>query len=465
VLGWIEPICFSLIALIEGAYKRMLNKRVLFVVAVLAMLVGVIGVSAQSGNIVEVAAGSEQFSTLVSLVEAAGLADALAGEGPLTVFAPNNDAFAKLPQVVLDYLASDAAALTRVLTYHVVAGEGVTSLEGSDLVVAEDMSLVNDAVVLGSVEASNGMIYEIDQVLVPAFSLEEVVPATLVGDVISDGSSTVEPLAIAVVAQFVEEGFSGQITVGESGTGGGFKAFCEELVTDVSDASRPIKVSGDAANPNEFEKCVANGRNPIPFRVGTDGIAVVVSSANDFVEDVTAAELAAIFSTAVNWSDVRAEWPAEPILRYIPGTDSGTFDFFTEEVFESDSAPSLAASNLNQSENDNVLVQGVEASPYAIGYFGYAYYVANAETLKLLAIDSVQPTGISVEDGSYLLARPLFIYSDPAIMAEKPQVAGYISYFLSNVLDVIETVGYFPSSSFSANRSNLIFVAAMAAGQ
>lgn len=444
----------------------MWNKRVLFFVAVLAMLVGAFAVSAQAGNIVEVAAGSEQFSTLVSLVEAAGLADALAGEGPLTVFAPNNDAFAKLPQVVLDYLGSHPEDLARVLNYHVVAGEmgATTTLEGSDLVFGADMSLVNDAVVLGSVEASNGTIYEIDQVLVPAFPLDEVVPATLTGDVISDGSSTVEPLAIAVVAQFIDEGFSGQITVGESGTGGGFKAFCEEGVTDVSDASRPIKRSNDAANPNEFEKCQAIGRNPIPFRVGTDGIAVVVSANNDFVTDVTAEELAAIFSTAVNWSDVRAEWPAEPILRYIPGTDSGTFDFFTEEVFDTDSTPGLAASNLNQSENDNVLVQGVESSPYAIGYFGYAYYVANAATLKLLAIDGVQPNGVSVEDGSYLLARPLFIYSDPAIMAEKQQVAGYISYFLSNVNDVIGGVGYFPASAFALNRSNLNYVAAMSAG-
>ncbi len=444
----------------------MWNKRVLFFVAVLAMLVGAFAVSAQAGNIVEVAAGSEQFSTLVSLVETAGLADALAGEGPLTVFAPNNDAFSKLPQVVLDYLGSHPEELTRVLTYHVVAGEmgATTTLEGSDLVFGADMSLVNDAVVLGSFEASNGTIYEIDQVLVPAITLDEVVPVTLTGDVTSDGSSTVEPLAIAVVAQFIDEGFSGQITVGESGTGGGFKAFCEELVTDVSDASRPIKVSGDAANPNEYEKCQANGRDPIPFRVGTDGIAVVVSSANDFVDDVTAEELAAIFSTAVNWSDVRAEWPAEPILRYIPGTDSGTFDFFTEEVFDTDPAPSLAASNLNQSENDNVLVQGVESSPYAIGYFGYAYYGANAATLKLLAIDGVQPNTISVEDGSYLLARPLFIYSDPAIMAEKPQVAGYINYFLINVDDVITTVGYFPASDFALSRSRLNFVAALSAG-
>ncbi|MBZ0274661.1 MAG: substrate-binding domain-containing protein [Anaerolineae bacterium] len=443
----------------------MLNKRILFLVTVLVMLVGAFGVAAQAGNIVEVAAANAQFSTLAGLVEAAGLTDALTAAGPLAVYAPNNDAFAKLPQIVLDYLGSHPEDLTRVLNYHVVAGEmgATTTLEGSDLVLGADMTTVNDASILGSLEASNGTIYEIDEVLVPAFTLEEVVPATLVGDVIADGSSTVEPLAIAVVAQFVDEGFSGQITVGESGTGGGFKAFCEELVTDVSDASRPIKSSSDPANPNELEKCLANGRTPIPFRVGTDGIAVVVSTANDFATDVTPEELAAIFSTAVNWSDVRPDWPAEPILRYIPGTDSGTFDFFVETVFEKDSAPSLAASNLNQSENDNVLVQGVESSPYAVGYFGYAYYLANAASLKLLAIDGVQPNLNSVEDGSYLLARPLFIYSDPAIMAEKPQVAGYINYFLTNVDDLIEGVGYFPLSDFALNRSRLNFLAATAA--
>ncbi|MBZ0290044.1 MAG: PstS family phosphate ABC transporter substrate-binding protein, partial [Anaerolineae bacterium] len=304
-----------------------------------------------------------------------------------------------------------------------------------------------------------GVVHVVDQVLVPDLSdmLLEVVPATLTGDIAVDGSSTVEPLTIAVQEAFQGEGFSGNISVAESGTGGGFAAFCEEGVTDISNASRAIK-TGEG---EEAAICEANGRPAVGFRVGTDGIAVVMSAENDFATDVTFAELQAIMSTATNWSDVRADWPAEPILRYVPGTDSGTWDFFAEVVFpDADPIPTLAASNLTQSENDNVLVQGVQSSPYAVGYFGYAYYLANADTLKLLSIDSVAPTQTSVEDGSYLLARPLFIYSAPGILQEKPQVAGFVNYYLQNVNDIIGEVGYFPASEASLNRAKLWFLAA-----
>ena len=141
--------------------------------------------------------------------------------------------------------------------------------------------------------------------------------------------------------------------------------------TDISNASRPIKDS-------EVESCQSIGREPIEFRVGTDALAVVVSQDNDFVDGATLEELALIFSTAETWSDVNPEWPAEPIQRFIPGTDSGTFDFFVEEVFDENEEPILSASNTQLSEDDNVLVQGVLGSPYAIGFFGYAYYDENA---------------------------------------------------------------------------------------
>ena len=268
--------------------------------------------------------------------------------------------------------------------------------------------------------------------------LPMVDPAAVSGDVVSAGSSTVFPLAEVMAERFQDEGFAGQITIDSIGSGGGFERFCETGETDVSNASRPIKDS-------EVESCAALGRVPVEFRVGTDALAVVVSTDNDFLTEVTLEELAMIFSTAEQWSDVNADWPAEDILRYIPGTDSGTFDYFVEEVFDEDEAPILAASNTQLSEDDNVLVQGITGSPYAIGFFGYAYYSENADTLNILSIDGVEPVKENVDNNTYPLARPLFIYSDATIMQEKPQVAAYINFFLTYVNEEIGQVGYFPA--------------------
>ncbi len=211
---------------------------------------------------------------------------------------------------------------------------------------------------------------------------------------------------------------------------------------------------------SEVESCTALGRTPIEFRVGTDALAIVVSSENDFLTDVTKEELGKIFSSeVVKWSEVRAEWPNEDILRFSPGTDSGTFDYFVEVVMgplypnaegkadlEAGEASILNAENIQFSEDDNVLVQGVEGSPYAIGYFGYAYYAENEGNLKALSVDGVAPSAETAENGEYPLARPLFIYSDAAIMQAKPQVAAYINFFLSFVNEEILSVGYFPAS-------------------
>jgi phosphate transport system substrate-binding protein len=186
---------------------------------------------------------------------------------------------------------------------------------------------------------------------------------------------------------------------------------------------------------------------------------MVVSSENTFATDATLAELAAIFSTATNWSDVRPDWPAEPILRFIPGTDSGTFDYFVEKVMGpanlnadgkadlvAGEAAILAAANLQMSEDDNVLVQGVEGSPYAIGFFGFAYYQENASKLKVLSVEGVTPNEQTAEDNTYPISRPLFMYSTAQIMQDKPQVAAFIYFYLNNVNNEILDIGYFPAS-------------------
>jgi phosphate transport system substrate-binding protein len=277
-------------------------------------------------------------------------------------------------------------------------------------------------------------------------------PEAVSGEIVSAGSSTVFPLAERMKQRFEEEGYTGVITIDSIGSGAGFERFCVAGEIDIANASRKIKDS-------EVESCQGIGREPLQFRVGTDALAVVVSKDNTFATDVTKAELALIFSTATNWSDVRAEWPAEPIQRFIPGTDSGTFDYFVEAILapanpgddgkasiEKGEAAILAAANLQMSEDDNVLVQGVLGSPYAIGFFGFAYYQENEDLLNVLSIEGVAPTAATAEDNSYPLSRPLFIYSTAEIMMEKPQVAAFIYFFITRVNDEIIDVGYFPAS-------------------
>jgi phosphate transport system substrate-binding protein len=158
---------------------------------------------------------------------------------------------------------------------------------------------------------------------------------------------------------------------------------------------------------------------------------------------------------------VNSEWPDEEILRFIPGTDSGTFDYFVEKVFDGDEEPILDASNTQLSEDDNVLVQGVLGSPYAVGFFGYAYYAENAGAMSVLWIDGVEPTADTVASTAYPLARYIFIYSTAEIMQEKPQVASFINYYLTYVNEEISDVGYFPLSDDVLGASREAWLAAV----
>jgi phosphate transport system substrate-binding protein len=285
--------------------------------------------------------------------------------------------------------------------------------------------------------------------------LPEVNPLEVEGDIVTAGSSTVFPLSERMAERFQDEGYDGNITIDSIGSGAGFERFCVAGETDISNASRGIKDS-------EIESCQSIGREPIEFRVGTDALAVTVSRENDFIENASFEELAMIFSSdAETWSDVNANWPDEPILRFIPGTDSGTFDFFVEEVFDKDEEPILSASNTQLSEDDNVLVQGILGSPYAVGFFGYAYYAENEDVLRVLSIEGVEPTAATVDSADYPLARPLFIYSTADIMKEKPQVASFINFYLSYVDEEVVDVGYFPASTDALNSAKQDWLDAM----
>jgi phosphate transport system substrate-binding protein len=301
-----------------------------------------------------------------------------------------------------------------------------------------------------SVSSSDGMLPVVD-------------PLDVTGDIVTAGSSTVFPLSEAMVARFIDEGYGGQITIDSIGSGAGFERFCETGETDVSNASRPIKDS-------EVESCRAIDREPIEFRVGTDALAVTVSPTNTFATDITYDELALLFSTAETWQDVRAEWPANQIQRFIPGTDSGTFDYFVEEIFDDEKDPILNANNLQQSEDDNVLVQGITgdtcdpadpSTACAVGFFGYAYYSENSGQLNVMSVEGVEASQSSVDAGEYPLARPLFIYSTAGIMSEKPQVADFINFFLTYVNEEVIEVGYFPASTADLDAAKQAWLDAM----
>lgn len=486
----------------------MLKTRILALLLIVALLTGVVGVMAQDQTIVDIASGNEDFSTLVDLVTTAGLVDTLIGEGPFTLFAPTNEAFAKLPAAVVDYLKSDTEMLARVLTYHVVAGKVMSadastmmaaSVEGSELnIIADDMGVHvdNAAVTQADIEASNGVIHAIDSVLIPPIELAEVDALSVTGSIASAGSSTVFPLAEAVAKAFTDAGYAEQITIDSIGSGAGYTRFCSSGESDIANASRGIKQS-------EIDNCAAIGRTPIEFRVGTDALAVVVNPSSA-VSSLSVAQLALVFSDPRDdegnviaqrtWADIDPSWPAEPIQRFIPGTDSGTFDYFVEAVFlgifedqaeSGEYADPFVASDFEKdtndeyvvgvegpilssahqaSEDDNVLVQGVEGSANGIGFFGYAYYVNEGNKLSILSIaadgEPITATNATVDAGEYPLARPLFIYSDANIIAEKPQVGEFISFFLSNANEKTAEVGYFPPNPYQLRLAKLQLLAA-----
>lgn len=445
-----------------------MKTRFLAVLAVLMLVLPFGGVLAQDGTIVDLAAGNEDLSTLVELVQAAGLAETLASD-ELTVFAPTNEAFGALDGFVVEYLQNNPDALTAVLTHHVVGGtvmsgdlsEGdVASLQGSPLsVMLGDEVMVDGAtVVTADVAASNGVVHVIDSVLLPDFALPAVDPLEFSENVIAAGSSTVFPVTERMADLFNDQGFGGTITVDSIGSGAGFERFCVNAETDISNASRPIRES-------EVETCLDNDRNVFPFRIGIDALAVTVSQGADFIDDVTIEELAAIYSAGAGttWADINPDYPAEEIQLFSPGTDSGTFDFFVEEVFDENEEPILNA-NPQLSEDDNVLVQGVTGSSFATAYFGYAYFSENEDTLKALSVNGVEPTAATAESGEYPLSRPLFIYTTPEIMQEKPQVAAFVNFYLQTVNSELGTgegeIAYFPVGSQTQNLNVLRWYAA-----
>jgi phosphate transport system substrate-binding protein len=289
----------------------------------------------------------------------------------------------------------------------------------------------------------------------------------LEGDVVADGSSTVFPLSTAVAEEFALVYPDVRVSVGLSGTGGGFEKFCNGE-TDISNASRAIRDS-------EVEACAANGIEFSEYLVGLDGLSVMVNPDNDWVQCLTVEQLSMLFrpdaeNNIDRWSELDPSFPDEPILFFTPDPDSGTYDFFIEAILEGMELPEelLAMRQDEQttfSSDDNVLLDGIANEPYAIGYFGYAYYVANPEAVRLVAVENgdgacVEPSDATVSDGTYNpLSRPLFIYANNASLVEKPQMAAFVEFYLSpeGATFVMPDVGYSlpPAGSYEAGLETL----------
>ncbi|MFQ3661017.1 MAG: phosphate ABC transporter substrate-binding protein PstS family protein [Chloroflexaceae bacterium] len=289
-------------------------------------------------------------------------------------------------------------------------------------------------------------------------TLAPVDPALVSGPLEITGSSTVYPLTARIAEEFHAEGSRSQIDVKVTGTGGGFRSFCNGDSVDIVNASRPI-------SDQELAACRAIAREPVGFQVGVDALVVVVSRQNTFVEALSFADLVQIFSGRYRtWNEVNPAFPAEPIRIYSPGVDSGTFDFFVEKVL-GDRLLLPAVPGVVLSEDDVELVRGIEKDPYAIGYFGYAYYAGDVERLRALEIDAgngpVAPGLESVSNGTYPLTRPLFIYTDTQTLQTNVAAAAFISYYLQHVDEVIRDVGYFAVSDTIADEAKRTLVATL----
>lgn len=266
------------------------------------------------------------------------------------------------------------------------------------------------------------------------------------------GSSTVGPVTQAAADAFSQENSDARISVGTGGTGNGFEAFCAGE-TDISDASRPID------QEEELPTCEENGVEFVTLAIGLDGIAVVANPQNDWAQNVTLDQLSTMWSpdsegSVSTWSDVNSDWPDNELALFGPGTESGTFDFFTEIVTGEEGA---SRSDYQASEDDNVLVQGVSGNQNALGYFGLAFYENNQDSLKLLSVDGVEPSADTISSGEYPISRPLFIYVNTAKLEDKQILQDFVSFYLQdgNLDQFITETGYvaLPDSTIAETRT------------
>ena len=264
----------------------------------------------------------------------------------------------------------------------------------------------------------------------------------LKGEIIIDGSSTVAPISSAVAEEFFRENRNVNIAIGISGTGGGFKKFAVGEI-DIANASRKIK-------EKEAKEAKKNGVEYIELQVALDGIAVVVNKENTWAQELTEEDLKKIWengSKIMNWKEINPSWPSEVIKLYGPDQDSGTFDYFVEEILRKDGQIRI---DYSPSSDDNQLVQGVEGDKGSLGFFGYAYYIEQKDKLNAVAVNGVRPTDETVKTGKYKpLSRPLYIYVNKKSLKEKPEVRAFGEYYLKNASKAVKLTGYVPLSDYT----------------
>lgn len=279
----------------------------------------------------------------------------------------------------------------------------------------------------------------------PKASTPETGVTKVTGDINIDGSSTVFPVSEAAGEEFMKANPDANVRVASSGTGGGFKKFANGEI-DIAGASRAIE-------DEEIEACKKNGIEFIELPIAFDGLSLVVNPKNDFLEDISVADLKKIWeegSKVKTWKDVNPAWPAETIKLYGAGTDSGTFDYFTKAINGKEKS---SRADYTASEDDNILVQGVAGDQYSLGYFGFAYYDLSKDKLKLLKVNGVAPSVESIADGTYTpLSRPLFWYVNKKSLEDKPQVAAMVKFLLTQGADFISSTGYvaLPAAAYTA---------------
>jgi len=276
--------------------------------------------------------------------------------------------------------------------------------------------------------------------VIPAFA-QETDRASLSGEIVSDGSSTVGPITQAVAEEFAGEAPDVRTSVDISGTGGGFERFCNGE-TDLQNASRAIE-------EDEIALCEENGVEFTELEVAYDALTVVVNEENTFLTCLNTDALRTLWeadSAVTTWADLNPEFPAETISLYGPGTDSGTFDYFVETILGEDGE---IREDFTPSEDDNVLVEGVAGDPNALGYFGYAYYIENEDSVNAVEIDGgngcVAPSPETAQDGTYApLSRPLYVYVNAASL-ERPEVQEFVRFYLEQAPELVGEVGYVAS--------------------
>ncbi len=278
-------------------------------------------------------------------------------------------------------------------------------------------------------------------------------PAEAQGKILIAGSATLTPLTEVMVQRFQDEGFTGTVTIEAYGEDSGFTHFCEGTGIDLIQALHP-------PSPAAMERCRTAGRPLVPFRVGSAAVFFIVAHQNPFLKDLSTQELASVFSTAQTWAEIQATWPPEPILRYGPEAGSEDFEAFVAQMFPHQPDLLLNAAHLTLADNPIDLLRGVAASPYAIGFLGnhtltraLADGASEGVLLRVLTVDGIEPLPGEVQNRRYPFVQPLYLYSSPTVLQQKPQVATFLNFYLSYVNEEIEDLGFFAAETPALNEA------------